>query len=306
MISTTAVVVAPAVADGRVSGPMAALLVLVPFALADVALPVADAGALSARTGAAAARLYRLEHASPAVRDTVALAVPKSAQIDVCHVSAGWDSTSETVHDLSLRVAPGRRIAVVGESGSGKSTLAALLMRFLDPSRGVVRLGGAAMPSISLDQVRRTVGLVDDDPHVFASTVVENVRLARPEASDEEVEGVLRQARLGPWLDDLPNGVHTWLGDGHGQVSGGERARLAIARSLLADQPVLVLDEPTAHLDHATATELAGEVLADGQDRSVVWLTHDRIGLDLVDVTVTLRAPAPHAPVSEHEHALGR
>src|SRR5690606_22876461 len=134
----------------------------------------------------------------------------------------------------------------------------------------------------ALDDVRRTVGLVDDDPHVFASTVVENVRLARPTATDAEVEVALRQAHLGDWLDDLPEGLHARLGDGGAQVSGGERARLAIARSLMADHHVLVLDEPTAHLDTATADALAHEVL-DDPGRSVLWITHTEAGLGLVD-----------------------
>jgi ATP-binding cassette subfamily C protein CydCD len=165
---------------------------------------------------------------------------------------------------------------------------------------GHVRLGGSDLRDLPLDQVRRVVGLVDDDPHVFASTLVENVRLARPEATDHEAESALRDARLGAWLDGLPDGLHTWLGDGHQQISGGERARLALARSLLAEQPVLVLDEPTAHLDHATATELATELLTGPRRHTIVWITHDRVGLDLVDDVVVLepkvlptRAPAP-------------
>jgi ATP-binding cassette subfamily C protein CydCD len=134
------------------------------------------------------------------------------------------------------------------------------------------------------------VGLVDDDPHVFGTTLVENVRLARPEADDEEVERALRSARLGEWLDTLPEGLHTWLGDGHAQVSGGERARLGIARALLSRQRVLVLDEPTAHLDHATATALAREVLSGTRERSIVWITHSPVGLDLVDRCLDLDA----------------
>ena len=122
---------------------------------------------------------------------------------------------------------------------------------------------------------------------MFATTLVENVRLARPEPSDAEVEDALRRARLGPWLDALPDGLDTWLGDGHAAVSGGERARLGVARSLLADQPVLVLDEPTAHLDHATAVALAARG-PDGDDvaqRSCGSPTTDA-GLDLVDTFV--------------------
>jgi ATP-binding cassette subfamily C protein CydCD len=221
------------------------------------------------------------------VEDGPDIAVPVSTRVVVDRVEAGW-STSAALRDVSLSLAPGSRLAVVGRSGSGKSTLAALLLRFLDPKDGHVLLGGYDLRDQPLDEVRRVVGLVDVDPHVFASTQVENVRLARPGATDEEVEAALRQARLGAWLDTLPEGLHTWLGDGHTQVSGGERARLAIARSLLARQPVLVLDEPTAHLDHATATELAEEILTGPRRHSVVWITHDQVGLDLVDDVVEL------------------
>ena len=269
---------------------------LVPLALADVAVPLADAGALAARTGAAAERLHRLERTAPAVRDTVATRVARDASLALHGVSAGWDESGTALSGLSLDLPAGSHLGLTGGSGSGKSTVAALLLRFLDPASGHVTLGGAPMRAMSLDDVRRRVGLVDDDPHVFASTLVENVRLARPAATDAEVETALRRASLGPWLDTLPDGLHTWLGDGHAQVSGGERARIAVARSILAAQPVLVLDEPTAHLDHATAEELAREVLLDPTERTVVWISHDGVGLDLVDRVVDLDLPGRVRP----------
>ncbi|GEP38192.1 ABC transporter [Nocardioides psychrotolerans] len=287
-VTVMAWLAAPAVADGRLTGPLAALLVLVPLALAEPATPVVDAGALSARTQAAAARLHRLEHGVPAVRDTVGTRSPTSSTIELEGVAAGWDRSRPCLEGLSLDLGLGARIAVTGPSGSGKSTLAALMLRFLDPVRGDLRMGGTAYTHLALDDVRERVGLVDDDPHVFASTVVENVRLARPAATDADVDRALRRARLGDWLDALPDGLHTWLGDGHAQVSGGERARLAIARSLLAEQAVLVLDEPTAHLDHATAVELAHELLDTTDARAVLWITHEPVGLDLVDQVVHL------------------
>jgi ATP-binding cassette subfamily C protein CydCD len=212
-------------------------------------------------------------------------------------VTASWDDRP-ALRELSLSVPGGRRLGVVGPSGSGKSTLAALLLRFVDPVEGSVCLGGVELPRLALDDVRRSVGLVDDDPHVFATTVAENIRLARPSASDEDIEGALRDAGLAPWLDGLAAGLDTRLGDGAAAVSGGERARLAVARSLLADQRVLVLDEPTAHLDHATAEQLAAQILGDESDRAVVWITHEPVGLDRVDTVVHLdtRDGATHTP----------
>ncbi|TIC81818.1 thiol reductant ABC exporter subunit CydD [Nocardioides sp. GY 10127] len=315
-VATTALLVAPSVALGSVSGPVCALLVLLPLALSDVALPLADAGALSARTSAARARLEALATMEPAVTEPRAVGPqPRGTDLDLAGVSAGWEGTT-AFEGLDLRVPQGGRVAVVGPSGCGKSTLVALMLRFLDPSAGRVRLGGADLDRMVLADVRGRVGLVDDDPHVFASTVAENVRLARPAASDPEVEAALRAARLGPWLDALPQGLDTWVGDGHAAVSGGERARLAIARSLLADQQVLVLDEPTAHLDEATAEELASEVLgpvrgevsgADvrkgtGPARTIVWVTHGSAGLTRVDEVIdlgpvaALRGDGPDGP----------
>lgn len=147
---------------------------------------------------------------------------------------------SSVLRDLSLDVAPGARIAVTGPSGSGKTTLAALLVRYLDPSRGRVDLGGTPVAWLRLDDLRSAVGLVDDDPHLFASTVAENIRLARPRTGDAEVAEALRLAHLSSWLESLPEGLDTWIGAGQATVSGGERARLGLARSLLADHQVLV------------------------------------------------------------------
>ena len=308
-VAAVALLVAPSVATGDLSAPISALLILVPLALAEVIVPVVDAGTASARARAAEERLATLLALPPAVEaPSSPLDVPADKTLDLVDVSAGWDG-HPVLSDWSLSLPSGRRIGVVGPSGSGKSTLAALLLRFVDPSVGSVRLGDVDLRRLALDDVRRTVGLVDDDPHVFASTVAENVRLARPGASDDEVEAALRGAGLDPWLDGLADGIATRVGDGAAAVSGGERARLALARSLLADQQVLVLDEPTAHLDHATAEQLAAKVLAADGGRAVVWITHEPVGLDHVDEVVTLpgdRAPqttrrtgdrtAPHAP----------
>jgi ATP-binding cassette subfamily C protein CydCD len=293
-VAAMAWLLAPVTADGSLSGPLLALLVLMPLALAEVSSSLADAGALSARTEAAEARLARIAATSPAVADPAhPLSADDSHELGVDHVWASWDDRV-ALRDVSLDLRPGDRVAVVGPTGCGKSTLASLLLRFVDPAQGTVRLGPHSLRELALDDVRRTVGLVDDDPHVFSTTLAENVRLARPGATDAEVEDALRRARLGGWIDSLPAGLDSWLGDGHAGVSGGERARIAIARSLLADQPVLVLDEPAAHLDGATAEALAAEVLGDdagGEERrTVLWITHANAGLDRVDRVLDLGA----------------
>jgi len=287
-VAGIAALAAGAYSRGELSGPMLALLVLTPLALADVAAPLPDAGAASVGTKAAADRLARLERTPPAVRDTVATTTPTSSEVRVDDVHARWGSDAPLTGPVSFGLGAGERVALVGPSGSGKSTVAALLLRFLDPVGGDIGLGGAPLRALSLDDVRRRVGLVDDDPHLFATTLAENVRLARPEATDLEVAAALRQARLGDWLDALPEGLDTWLGDGHETVSGGERARIGIARSLLARQPVLVLDEPAAHLDHPTAVQLVTEVLTGPRHQAVLWITHGGVGLDRVDRVVDL------------------
>ncbi|MBS2938313.1 thiol reductant ABC exporter subunit CydD [Nocardioides sp. J2M5] len=296
---TGVVAMALAVPSGAVSPAVLALLLLVPLALADVTGGLADAGALSVRSRAARRRLDALRATAPAVTDPVSPAtLPADHAVALEGAVLGWDGHAVLdLGDLTLRA--GEHVGVTGPSGSGKSTLAATLVRFVDPVDGRVRLGGTDLRDLALDDVRGRVGLVDDDPHVFASTVAENVRLARPGSSDAEVRDALDRARLGGWVDALPDGIHTRVGAGSREVSGGERARLALARSLLADPPVLVLDEPTAHLDGPTARAVASSMLeaAARAGRSVVWITHGTVGLDAMDRVVQVGgADAP--PVS--------
>jgi len=288
------VVVTASLTPATVSPAMRALLVLLPVALAEALLPAVDAGVLAARTQAANARLAELDTMAPAVVEPASpLPMPARGTLVVDGARGGWGEY-DALRDVDLTLEPGARIGVVGPSGSGKSTLAALLIRFLDPREGEVRWEDSSLASYALDDVRARIGLVDDDPHVFASSVLENVRLARPGASPREVAGALVRAGLADWIAELPDGIDTLVGDGHRGVSGGERARLGIARALLADQPVLVLDEATAHLDTGTARHLADDLLSGPRERSIVWITHTQMGLDRMDDVLDLaveRAP---------------
>ncbi|MDT0201772.1 thiol reductant ABC exporter subunit CydD [Nocardioides sp. AE5] len=281
---------APALAAGDVSGPMLALLLLLPLALAESTAALAEAGALRVRTRAAATRVDALLDTLPAVTEPArAAALPAGpTRIHLHQAAASWAPGAPAFTGVDLDLTPGRHIGVTGPSGSGKSSLAMVLARFLDTNSGDHEVNGQPVATSAADDVRRRVGLLGDDPYLFGSTLVENVRLAAPEADDLAVELALRQAHLGPWLEALPEGLHTRIGDGGRAVSGGERARIGLARALLAGRDVLVLDEPTAHLDGATARAVAADLLAANQGRSLVWITHDRIGLDAMDEVLDL------------------
>jgi thiol reductant ABC exporter CydC subunit len=206
-------------------------------------------------------------------------------------VTARYASDPAPVFDgLDLRIEPGERVALVGPSGSGKTTVTNLLLRFLDPEEGRVTIGGRDLRELRQEDVRRTFALAGQEAHLFASSIRENLRIARPEATDDELHAALRRARLGEWVASLPEGLDTLVGEDGGRLSGGQRQRLVTARALLSDAPVLLLDEPTAHLDPETAEAVVADALAAAGDRAVLLVTHRHEGLDLVDRVVALPA----------------
>jgi ATP-binding cassette subfamily C protein CydCD len=204
--------------------------------------------------------------------------IPSPAGITIRGLVAGGDpARAPVLAGVDLDLPAGSRVAVLGPSGGGKSTLAAVLARLLDPRAGTVT------------GVGRSVLVGDETDHVFASTVRENLRLARPRATDAELRAALARVRLDGWLAGLPAGLDTWLGTGGGTISGGQRRRLATARALLAGPDLLILDEPTEGLDEAGAAALMADLLSAADGRTVLLLTHRTEGLDRVDVTYELR-----------------
>ncbi|MEJ5912892.1 thiol reductant ABC exporter subunit CydD [Pseudokineococcus sp. 1T1Z-3] len=290
------VAAAAALRAGALGPEAAAVLVLVVLALTEPAQQVVDAALATRRARQARARLDALAAAAPVVAEPAApLPLPSSSALTVCGLVAGWDpGRPAALSGLDLEVPEGGRVALLGPSGSGKSTLVAVLTRLLDPRAGQVRLGGVDVTRLAGDDVRRRVAVVGDHgDHLLASTLRENLRLARPAATDAELVAVLGQVRLGPWLSRLPAGLDTWLGEG--LVSGGERRRLAAARALLVDPALLVLDEPTEGLDEETAQALVADLMDAASGRGVLLLTHRPEGLDRVDVVHRVGPDLPGA-----------
>lgn len=204
-----------------------------------------------------------------------------SRGLHVGGLHAGWDAGSPVLRGLDLDVAAGETVEIRWPSGAGKSTLAAVVTGLLPPLSGEVRVGdhvltAGSTPSGAGARLRRVVGLAGEPDHVFATTVRENLRLARPEASDQDLRSALHAAHLGGWLDGLEEGLDTWLDSGGRTLSGGERRRLVLARALLRDPDVLILDEPTSGLEEATATTLLTDLRRDAaqRGRALLVMTH--------------------------------
>ncbi|MDR6863345.1 thiol reductant ABC exporter subunit CydC [Phycicoccus sp. 3266] len=285
--------------------PVLALVVLAPFALAEVLSPLPDAARALASARAAGRRLDALTEETPAVAaaarapgdatDRAASAMPPSAppRLRLSGVTASWDGHRRAAGPVDLELAPGSVVALTGPSGCGKSTVLAVLARQLDPQDGTYSVDGTDALGLPLADVRSLFAVVDDEPHVFATTLRENLRLARPGATDAETVSALDAAGLRDWRTGLADGLDTGLGSGGRGLSGGERARLSIARALLSGRPVLLLDEPVAHLDHPTAVAVLEDLLRARGNRTVVVVSHRPEGLSGADGIIDLGGRVP-------------
>ncbi|CAB3900407.1 ATP-binding cassette domain-containing protein [Achromobacter mucicolens] len=272
-----AVVGALQVQAGALSAGMLPLLVLIALA---TFLPVSEISQVSrqlADTIAATRRLHVVANEPEPVVDG-----PLPAPVAAHGLSLAFDRVSfaypgkrqDTLHDLSFTVPAGATVAIVGASGAGKSTVASLLLRFWDPREGAVKLDGVDVRQLRLDGLRERVALVTQDTYLFNDTLEGNIRLARPEASREDLMRALEQAALGDFVKRLPEGLATRVGERGMQLSGGQRQRISIARAFLKNAPVLILDEATSHLDTLSEMQVRGALDVLMRHRTTLVIAH--------------------------------
>lgn len=305
----------PRLADGSIDGPAFAVLCLVPLAIAEVAaaLPVAVGAWRTARVSAeriamavpetppagvpqvAAAAVASVHGASSLAREAIGPPVLELRDVRAhWPVVPGQPEPEGLVHPLDLDLRPGERVLLRGPSGSGKTTLAHVLVRFLE-YEGSYRLGGAEVRDLDPAEVRRTVGLVEQRPWLFDEDVRQNLLFARDTATDDELLAVLERVGLAGWVRER-GGLGAKVGERGTLVSGGQAQRIALARAMLADFPIVVLDEPTANVDAATAGRLLDDLLAAAGDRAVLLIMHTEDVPPVIDRVIDLPSSVSSAP----------
>lgn len=285
----------PLITTKAINGVYLAFLSLVILASFEAVQPLAQAFQFLGHSVAAGERLFEVTDATPQVVECAApLSMPTKhlpvrCTLEFDHVHFAYhNDEGEVLDGIAFHLSPGRRTAIVGPSGSGKTTIARLALRFWDPTHGVICLNGQDIRRYRLNDLRNLIGVVDQDTYLFNSTVRSNLLLARPDASDGEIRRVLEQAQLAEFLDQLPEGLETWIGEQGLRLSGGERQRLAIARVLLKNAPLLILDEATANLDPVTEHAVLDALDVLMQGRTTLVITHRLIAMERMDEILVL------------------
>lgn len=291
----------PAVQAGTLTPVELAVIVLTPLASFEAVSVLPTAAIQLQRSRAAARRIMSLldsaapdeavgrqvEGGSPADPSDAALPA-EGAVLRASGLACGWPGRPSVVEGVDLEARPGHSIAVVGPSGAGKTTLLLTLAGLIPARAGRLDVDGTPIDDLDHAEVARRVVLTSEDAHVFETSVLENLRVARGDVTPDEAVVALERAGLGQWLAALPDGVHTELGPDAQSVSGGERRRLLLARALLSPAPLLLVDEPAEHLDSDTADRLVRDLLSQGSERGVVLVTHRLSPLDAADEIVVV------------------
>jgi len=290
----------PLVSTGQIDGVFLALLPLTAIAAFEAVQPLAHAWQTLESSQAAAQRIFELTDAEPAVVDPPNQPINQPTNPPIYQsTNFSHPGLSIEVRDLRFRYAPdetlvldglsfsvpaGGRVAIVGPNGSGKSSLVNLLLRFWDYEGGTIRIGGRDLRELPADDVRSLLGVVPQHTHLFNATIRANLYLANPDASDDELIAACQQAQLHDFIQTLPQGYDTMVGENGLRLSGGERQRLAIARAILKDAPILILDEATSQLDAVTEQRLLQSLAAFMDRRTTLLISHRRAGLEFAEL----------------------
>lgn len=282
-----------AVAAGELAGPLLVMLILFAAATFEAAsgIPAALQQAPSALESVR--RIRDLADAPLPVPDpAIPLALPSELDIVFSDVSFAYDPAVPVLDRFSLHIAQGDRVALAGPSGVGKSSVAELLLRFR-PYTGSITIGGTELREMAADDLRRLISVVPQRPHLFDTTIRGNILLANPGATDDQLHRALEDASLADWVASLPDGLETRAGEGGCAVSGGEARRIALARALLQDAQIVILDEPTEGLDLATERSVVLRLAARLQGKSVLIITHRPACLELARTVVWMKPLIP-------------
>jgi ATP-binding cassette, subfamily C, bacterial CydC len=287
LAALTALYVAlPLATSGHFAAPVLALITFGVLAAFEAVLPLPLAYQMLGRICAAARRLLEISQVPPAVRFPAEPAV-MPAELAISYHGVGFAYPGEegrsVVEGIDLIVPRQSTVALVGPSGSGKTTLAHLLTRFWDAGQGQITIGGTDLRHFSEGQLRQMVTLVSQKGHIFSATLRDNLCIAAPQAEDALLWEALERAQLADFVAGLPEGLATWAGEGGSQLSGGEARRLILARALLKNAPIWVLDEPTEGLDNQTRYRFTETIFANLAGKSALFISHTREVLDRVD-----------------------
>jgi ATP-binding cassette, subfamily C, bacterial CydC len=290
------VIAIPLVNSAQIPGVYLAALVLAAMASLEAVLPLPLAAQYLESTLEAARRLFDVVDVPPAVPRSVAESTtheprPASYDLRVENLRFRYGPDEPPALDgVDFTLPQGKRLTIVGPSGAGKSTLVNLLLRFWDYEQGTITLGGRDVRAYDPDDLRRLMGVVSQNTYLFNATIRDNLLIAKPKATTAELEQSVRRAQLEPFIQSLPQGYDTWIGEQGLRLSGGERQRLAIARALVKDAPILILDEPTANLDTLTEREVMQSIRLLMEGRTTLLITHRLVGLEDADEILVLQA----------------
>jgi ATP-binding cassette subfamily C protein CydCD len=288
------------VSNGQLEGVLLGAMSLAAFTCFEAMQPLPQVAQIFETNKAAAGRLYELVDATPPVIDQAAfLSRPESYDLVVQNLGFQYPPWSDSgiaspssafrLKNISFSLPQGKHIALIGQSGAGKTTLVNLLLRFWEYQQGSILIGGHELQSYRQDDIRRQIAVISQNTYLFSATIKENLLIAKPTATENELIQVIKQAQLNDLIQSLPDGYDTWIGEHGLYLSAGERQRLAVARVLLKGSPLLILDEPTANLDPITALDVLKAIQGLSLGRSTITITQDMVGLESMDEILVLQ-----------------